>query len=414
MNKIKIYNIAAVACYISGFLISLVASGFTGMGFGTAPAALAATLVLWVAGLVLGFIRYNLTKAKPGAPLWIRISNYITADPSKWLLMGTLFGYLYWQGLEKSPFVANFKYYLMASLFFMGLNITLTDWKRVVKNPKIVLITFLTVWVVMPAASFAFGYVVFVPFLPAETSAALLVGLVLLGTTPTGTASNTLTFISNGDMPNSVTLTSVSTILTPLLQPMLIRLLIGDMVAMDTQSVMFDLLTTVVVPVVAGSVLGAALPKQIAVIKPVLAPFAILSLGCVMLSTMSRGTGALIAQLYILPFLFLALILLGLTGMTAGYFVTKKLFKFDEANARMACYEVGVQNSALTSGIALTHFSPLTALPAILYGKLQNLMAAMIFVKYFAKMDEKAEAAKLMNAGEAEPGQTEGRANEKR
>jgi BASS family bile acid:Na+ symporter len=341
---------------------------------------------------VLGYFSYQKRKTVPEMPLWIRIAGYITSDPSTWLLFGTLFGYLFWKSLENSRFTGGFSYYLMLSLFVMGLSIMPADWKRVAKNPKVVLLTFLTVWIVMPATAFFLGKTILGAFLPLEVAQMLTAGMVLLGTTPTGTASNTLTYISKGDLATSITVTSISTIMTPLLQPLLVTLLLGDMIPMDTPKIMMDLVKMVVIPIAAGSILGAVLPKQIARIKPVLAPIAIISLSCVMMSTMSKGTGTLIAHSRILPYLVIALALLGLIGMSAGYFGTKYLYKFDEASARMATYEVGIQNAALTSGIALIHFTPLTALPAILFGKLQNLMASMIFVPYLARQDEKKAA----------------------
>lgn len=374
-----------------GFLIPLFASNYVGMSLYAKPWVSASTIILWAVGLICGYLGYvSLKKIEPSVPLWIRISNYISSDSSKWLLLGVLFGYLYYPTMEKSVIAANMTTFLMISLFVMGLNISLPDWKRIMAAPKVVLICVLIRWSVMPLVAVIVGKLVFGLFLPAQTANTLIIGLVLLGTTPTGTASNTLTLISRGDLALSVSVTTVNTIIAPFLQPLLLLWLVGGLAKVNTGAMFMDLIKIVIIPVIIGTILGIIFPNVIKKIMPILAPIAILCLGLVMLSSMSKGTSTLIKQLYILPFLIIANVLHGLTGLTLGFFLPR-YFGFNEQQRRAACFEVGVENAALTASMALAHFNPLTALPGILYGKIQNILAITIFVPLFQKHDEKLE-----------------------
>lgn len=49
--------------------------------------------------------------------------------------------------------------------------------------------------------------------------AGLLAGVILVGTCPGGTSSNVITYLSGGDVALSVGMTSVNTLLAPVLTP---------------------------------------------------------------------------------------------------------------------------------------------------------------------------------------------------
>ena len=58
----------------------------------------------------------------------------------------------------------------------------------------------------------------------------LALGVILVGCCPGGTASNVITHIANGDVPLSVGMTIISTLLAPLFTPALVYLLAGTWV----------------------------------------------------------------------------------------------------------------------------------------------------------------------------------------
>lgn len=381
-------NFISYACIALGFFIPLGASHWVGMPLDKAPVVSASTIVLWAAGLVLAYLAFARGKSAAAASLaWIKVSRFIASDSSLFLLLGVLFGYLFYPSVEKSLIASWGPYFLMTSLFVMGLAINMQDWLGIIRSPRAIGIAVLIRWACMPLAAYLVSYVVFIQLLPGQTAKTLAIGMILLGTTPTGTASNTLTMISRGDLVLSVSVTTVNTLLAPFLQPVLILWLVGSMASVNTGAIFRDLLQMVIVPVAAGSILGSIFPGYVKRIMPALGPIAIICLGLVIMGSMAKGTSTLIKQLYILFYLFAACLIYGLIGLSIGYFLPK-FFRFNLKQRKAACFEVGIENATLTMTLALKHFSPLAALVPILYGKVQNILAATIFVPLFQKMKD--------------------------
>lgn len=90
---------------------------------------------------------------------------------------------------------------------------------------------------------------------------ALTAGVVLVGTCPGGTSSNVITFMSKGDLALSVTMTSVSTLLSPILTPLITYQLIGQKIAFDPLGMFWSIIQIVIIPICLGLAVKALLPK---------------------------------------------------------------------------------------------------------------------------------------------------------
>jgi bile acid:Na+ symporter, BASS family len=384
-------------CLTLGFLIPFVASNFVGMSLSAMPLVSAANIVLWVVGLLVGYFAY-LELKKPPAMLSLRakIGNYISSEPQLFLTLGILYGYLFYPSVEKSVVPPAGPYLLMIIMFSMGLAINIQDWKRIVQQPKVVGIGVLLRWLCMPLVAFLLSFVLIYLF-PGPTGKALAVGMIVLGTTPTGGGSNALTLISKGDLALSVSVTSINTMLAPFIQPLLILWLAGSMAHLDANKIFMDLVQWVVVPVVAGTILGSIFPKPVSKIKPIFGPLAIICLTFIVMGTMSKGTSKLIEQFSILLYLVGVCLVQAFTGLLLGYFAPK-LFGFNYAQRKAACFEVGVENAAMAMLLALKHFDALTALPSIVYGKIQYIITSTIFVPRFQNIEDREEVPDMIPA----------------
>ena len=160
------------------------------------------------------------------------------------------------------------------------------------------------------------------------------------------------------------------------------------MPALNANALFQDLLRLVVAPVLAGSILGSIFPKYVNKIRPVFAPLAVICLTFIVMGTMSKGTSTLIKQLSVLLYLVVVCLVQAMAGLLLGYFLPK-FFGFNYAQRKAACFEVGVENTAMAMLVALRHFSPLTALPSIVYGKIQYIITSTIFVPKFQKIEDK-------------------------
>jgi len=395
------------ACLTLGFFIPFVASNFVGMSLSAMPIVSVANILLWVVGLLVGYFAYLELKNPPATlSLRAKIGNYISSEPQLFLTLGILYGYLFYPSVEKSLVPPVGPYLLMIIMFSMGLAINLQDWKRIVQRPKVVGISVLLRWLCMPLAAFLLSFVLIYLF-PGPTGKALAVGMIVLGTTPTGGGSNALTLISKGDLALSVSVTSINTMLAPFIQPLLILWLAGSMAHLDANKIFVDLVQWVVVPVVAGTILGSIFPKPVSKIKPIFGPLAILCLTFIVMGTMSKGTSKLIEQFSILLYLVGVCLVQAFAGLLLGYFAPK-LFGFNYAQRKATCFEVGVENAAMAMLLALKHFDALTALPSIVYGKIQYIITSTIFVPRFQNIEDKEEVpetvpAKKVAAGASQP-----------
>ena len=133
-------------------------------------------------------------------------------------------------------------YLLMVIMFGMGLTMKLSDFAVVFKKPKDVIIGCIAQFVVMPALAYLLGKIF-------GLSNELLVGVVLVGTCPGGTSSNVITYLSKGDTAMSVGMTSINTLLAPLLTPALTYLYLRTSVNVDVKTMFLSIIQVVIIPV---------------------------------------------------------------------------------------------------------------------------------------------------------------------
>jgi BASS family bile acid:Na+ symporter len=380
---------------IAGFLVAFLSSRFVGMSLGAVPHVSVLTMAFWLIGILFAYLAFVRSKKAPtGTPAsWIKVCAFIGGYSSLLLTLAVLFGYLFYPTIEKSFIAKGNAYFLMVSLFVMGLAIDGPDWKRIAKSPRVIGLTMLIRWICLPLAAYVIAYFMFIKLLPdAATARNLAIGLIIVGAGPTGTTSNALTMISRGDLAMSVTVTGLNTLLTPFVLPFLTLLLVGSMAHMDMGAVVIDLLKIVVLPVALGSVLGSIFHRPLDRVKPALSPMAVIALGFIMMGTMSKGAATLIKQFYILPYLAAGVILFVVVGYAVGWFIPKYL-RFNVKQRKAACFEIGTTNAAVTLVLALRHFGPLAVIVSILYGKIMVIVGASLIVPLLQKIKDDDSAA---------------------
>ena len=132
-------------------------------------------------------------------------------------------------------------------MFGMGTTLSPRDFGRVCTMPWPVLIGIVLQFSVMPLA----GYTIATTFgFEAEVAA----GVILIGSCPGGVASNLMTYLARGNVALSVTMTSCSTLLSPLLTPLMMTMLAGRLVPIDFVGMMISILNMIIVPILAGLV----------------------------------------------------------------------------------------------------------------------------------------------------------------
>lgn len=256
-------------------------------------------------------------------------------------------------------------------MFGMGLTLTLPDFKLVFTRPLPILLGVVAQYAIMPAMAVLLVNVLNLPD-------AIAVGVILVGCAPGGTSSNVISYLSKADVALSVTMTSISTLLAPIMTPILVQWLAGTYMEIDGGSMAWSIVKTVLIPVIAGLVLRLVIPKVIDKILPALPWISTIGI-CGVVAGVIPGSAEAFATAGVA--IFAAVILHNLFGYLLGY-LSAKVFRFSDRVARTVSVEVGMQNSGLAATLSRTYFTPETALPAVIFSVWHNLSGAFLSMVY--------------------------------
>lgn len=253
-------------------------------------------------------------------------------------------------------------------MFGMGTSLSIKDFAGVVKMPKGVIVGLVCQFTIMPilGISLALGF---------GFSAEIAAGVVLIGSSPSGVASNVMTYIAEANLALSVTLTAIGTLLAPLVTPFLMELLAGQFVPIDFLDMMWSIINMIILPIVLGVLFNRYLhgkAKWLDDFMPVISMTGIV----VILGIMTAGgRDSLLALGFVI-------ILAGIIHNIAGYFLGYwgcRLFGMDEKSCRTIAFEVGMQNAGMASGIAVEMGKIATVgVPSVIFGSWMNVSGSAL------------------------------------
>lgn len=242
----------------------------------------------------------------------------------------------------------------------MGLTLSANDFRILAKRPVDILIGACAQFFIMPIVA----YVLIRVF---RLEPALAIGILLVGSCPGGVSSNIMSYLCKGDVAYSIGMTCTSTLLAPVLTPLLVKLTAGAIIDIDAKAMFLNILVVTVLPISVGVLLNHLYSARrcFPVIQSLMPGLSVICLACIVggvLSTVHddlvRGGFKLFQHTFAVVFCHNALgYLLGwLTGRAARFSIAKK---------RTLAIEVGMQNAGLGTVLASTFFTsqPLAVLP---------------------------------------------------
>ncbi len=261
-------------------------------------------------------------------------------------------------------------------MFGMGLTLSPHDFKVVLSRPKDILIGCLAQFTVMPLLAWL---LVWCFSLPKE----LALGVILVGCCPGGTASNVITYLAKGDLALSVGMTATSTLLAPLLTPLLVWLMAGTMVDVDTVGMLKSIVYVVIAPIAIGLLCQRFLPRMTKSVTPYLPAFSSLAIAITVGIVVSHNADRLMLGGMIVV---LVVMIHNLSGLVLG-FAIGRLLRLSRPKSVALSIEVGMQNSGLASSLAVLHFAafPLATIPGAVFSVWHNIsgaLAAKLFGHY--------------------------------
>ena len=213
-------------------------------------------------------------------------------------------------------------------MFSMGLTLTTEDFKILAQRPFDICIGAIAQYLIMPFLAF-------------------------VGCCPGVVSSNIMSYLCGGDVAFSVGMTTVSTILSPVMTPLMVSFLAsGAKITIHGLPMFVSIIETVIVPVAIGFALNYALGKNEAFkeVQKVMPGVAVLGLACVVGGVIS-SQGSKFFQSGIV--IFVAVLLHNGFGYFLGY-CAGKLTGMNTAKKRTISIEVGMQNAGLATNLATT------------------------------------------------------------
>jgi len=253
-------------------------------------------------------------------------------------------------------------------MFGMGTSMSINDFAGVIRTPKGVFIGVTSHFIIMPLI----GYILAtVSHFPPEIAA----GIILIGCSPNGMASNVISYLAKANLALSITITAVSTLLAPLLTPLLMKLLAGAFIQINVMHMMLDIFKMVIIPIGAGLLFNRIFAGKVKWLETVMPLVSMFGITFIIVIITAAGRNSLLT---IGPLLLLLVLVHNLLGYNLGYW-SGRLFKMSERDCRTMAIEVGMQNGGLASGIAkeMGKIATVGLAPAI-FGPLMNVTGSIL------------------------------------
>ena len=274
---------------------------------------------------------------------------------------------------------------LMLIMFGMGTSMSVNDFVGVAKMPKGVLIGLVCQFTIMPIVGFGLATA---SGLPPEIAA----GIILVGCSPSGLASNVMAYISGANLALSLTLTAVSTLLAPFITPFYMSILANEFVPIDAVAMFWSISKIVILPIIAGLVFNHFLHGKFPIIDKAMPKISMFSIAVIITIITAVGRDSLLS----IGFVLIAVVLIhNILGYVFGY-GGAKLLGMDEASSRTIAFEVGMQNSGLASGIALEmgRVATMGLAPAV-FGPGMNITGSMLANWWRQRLSSSAEKEQI-------------------
>lgn len=271
-----------------------------------------------------------------------------------WIVLAGVVAYLFpgvFTGAQKFNL-----YFFALTMFGIGAVLTPKDFLPVMRQPWLIVLGTVAQYTIMPFGAY---FIARLFHLPDELAA----GLILAGCAPGAMSSNVVCYIAGADTAYSVALTSVSTLLCPLMTAGLTKLLVGARLDVSFWEMFFVLILTVIVPLAAGFTFRHFFKRSAEKMKDVFPAISVtfIIFICAVVVAANHDRLAEMTSL-----ILLTVVILNVGGLLSGY-ALGTLFKLKIPQRRTLSIEIGMQNAGLGSVLAISTFGPRAAVPTALF-----------------------------------------------
>ncbi len=252
-------------------------------------------------------------------------------------------------------------------MFCMGMTLTWVEFRAVFKRPAVIVVAIAIQFIGMPFFAWIISRML-------NLQAEVLIGMVLVGASAGGTASNVICYLAKGNVALSILMTVVSTLCAVFLMPLLTFLYLNQTVDVPVWNMLQSILLMVLIPVLSGTLINSFFRQRLHKIQsvfPLLSSLAIIFIIAIIIGLNQKNLADIAVSV------LLAVCLHNALGLMAGYWLTR-LLKYDARTARTVSIEVGMQNSGLSVALAIKYFSTMAALPGAVFSIWHNLSGGLL------------------------------------
>src|SRR5690606_3046739 len=266
-------------------------------------------------------------------------------------------------------------------MFGMGTTMSFKDFVGIFKAPKGVFIGVISHFIIMPLLGFALANL---SSFPPEIAA----GMILIGCSPNGVASNVISYLAKANLALSITITAISTLMAPFVTPLLMKVLAGSFIEIDVLDMMWDIIKMVIIPIGLALVVNEFFSKKAKWLEIVMPYVSMFGIAFIIIIVTALGRDSLLT---VGPLLILLMLFHNLMGYTLGYWSARQ-FKMSERDCRTVAIEVGMQNAGLAKGLAYGMGKLGTVgLAPMVFGPLMNITGS-ILASYWHRRPPRGEA----------------------
>lgn len=252
-----------------------------------------------------------------------------------------------------------FQWLFAATMFALGVVLHPGELRETLARPRAIGLGVAAQYLIMPSLGFAAATASGLP-------PALALGFIVVACAPGAMASNVIVYLAGGAVAYSIALTTVATVLSPLVTPALVSWLGSVYVDIPFRPMMRTILLTTVLPLALG--LGV---RRLLQYREGSLPFAerlapaVAALAIVLICSYAVAANH-VRLAAVGPSLLAVVVVVNALGYLLGWYAAR-LFGFDARHRLTLAIEVGMQNAGLGVVLALEHFDPESALPGAVF-----------------------------------------------
>lgn len=278
-------------------------------------------------------------------------------------------------------------------MFGVALGITIDDFKRLFKNPRIVITGITSQFILFPALTFLLVKAI-------DPTPSIALGMFLVAACPGGNISNFMTQLAKGNAALSISLTAFATLVCVVMTPLNFQFWsnlheptaeILRTIELDP-FVLFRLVLLILgVPLLLGMLVRWKKPELALKLMKILKPFSIAIFLILIVVAFSQNLDIFLSHIH---YVFFIVILHNLIGYIQGFYFAKTM-KLDYQNQKTLSIETGIQNSGLGLLIYFDFFFGISGLNLggmallVAFWGIWDIASGLLLAGYWAKKETK-------------------------